>query len=91
MLSHGNALQVTTCEQLHAYLSKFKSAEAAASAPLAQASVDIPEGFKAMKKKGTDEELDGTHCFQNFTSSYSVLIRVSDLYMSSGCMDLLGV
>ena len=55
-------LQVTTCEQLQAYLSKFVTAEAAEAAPSAAATVDVPEGFKAMKKKGEAEELDGKSC-----------------------------
>ena len=55
----GGAHQVTTCEQLHAYLNKFVATEAASSAPSAAATVSVPEGFKAMKKKSVEEELDG--------------------------------
>lgn len=51
--------QVTTCEQLQAYLTKFVTSETAAAAPSAAVTVDVPEGFKAMKKKGDDDELDG--------------------------------
>lgn len=52
--------QVATCEQLHAYLNKFVAAESVAAAPAAAAAVNVPEGFKAMKKKGEDDDkMDG--------------------------------
>ncbi|KAK9806457.1 hypothetical protein WJX73_009668 [Symbiochloris irregularis] len=52
--------QVATCEQLQAYLSKFVTADAVAAAPAAAAAVNVPEGFKAMKKKGEDDDkMDG--------------------------------
>ena len=52
-------VQVTTCEQLQAYLSKFVAPDTASAAPATAATVDIPEGFKAMKKKGVEDEMDG--------------------------------
>lgn len=60
------AKQVETCEQLQAYLSKFVTPEATAASPVAAASIDVPEGFKAMKKKGDDEELDGESPYAGF-------------------------
>ena len=61
---------------------------AANATPAAAATVDVPEGFKAMKKKGEDQELDGghqlpsglMHCFPRLQSSLTAFLRGLDAH-----------